>query len=263
MAAHIFGKGQKLFVAQFDLTPHARALSLKAAVDARDATVMLDTTRKNMPGLRVAGWDVEMFFDGPIDGALHDLMQSAGTAPGMGDGAAVLMTFLPDGQTEGNLSYFARSMLTEMPRPLVLGDGFMQSISGVAYDGGRGPGAALVSRGVLAATRTVTAAGNGPAQQLGALADDRDEIHLGAHVTAISGTSPVLTLIVQSDDNAGFTTPTTRATATAVSAIGAIDMPPIVGPITDTYWRVTWTLTGTTPSATFVASLAKGRRAIG
>lgn len=263
MAAHIFGKNQRLFVAQYDLTPHARAFALKAAVDAKDATVMLDTVRKNVPGLRAVGWDAELFFDSTIDAGLHALIKSAASASGVGDGTAALVTFLPDGQTEGNLSYFARSMLSEQQRPLAIGESLMQSLSGVAYDGGRGPGAAMLSRGVVAVTRTVTGAGNGPAQQLGALAADTDEIHLAAHVTEMSGTTPSLTLIVQSDDNSGFSSPTTRATATAISEIGSIDIPPIVGPITDTYWRVTWTLTGTSPSATVVASLAKASRTIG
>jgi hypothetical protein len=64
------------------------------------------------------------------------------------------------------------------------------------------------------------------------------------HVTAASGTN--LAVKVQSDDNAGFTTPTDRITFSTVSAVGR-QQSSVAGPLnTETHWRVTATIaTGT------------------
>jgi len=71
------------------------------------------------------------------------------------------------------------------------------------------------------------------------------------HVIAVSGTGgPTLTVTVKSDDAVGFTTPVTKLTHTAMTAIGA-ELKSLAGPITDTYYRVDWTISGTTPSFTF------------
>jgi hypothetical protein len=57
-----------------------------------------------------------------------------------------------------------------------------------------------------------------------------------------------MTLRVESDDNAGFTSATTRLTLTAMTARGG-QWASLVGPVaTDTYWRAAWTVSGTSPS---------------
>lgn len=264
MAAHIFGRGQKLYVAEFDLSGYARTLAVSDEADAQDATTMADTTRRMIPGVRTVSWDAELTFDAAVDERLAALFASANSAGGMGDGTATMMSFMPGGATEGQLAYFMRSMIGAANVPMQFGETFVQSVSGAPYDGGRGAGSAELARGTVACVVTTAAAGSGnrPGYLLGALTDSLDQIQLAGHCTAIAGSSPLLTLNVQSDDNAGFTSPTTRYSATAISAAGAIDIPPIAGPITDSYWRITWSLTGTGVSASFVASLAKTRRAV-
>ena len=39
------------------------------------------------------------------------------------------------------------------------------------------------------------------------------------------------------------------------TGIGYQSANPVAGPITDQYWRVSWTISGSTPSFTFVVSL--------
>jgi hypothetical protein len=46
-----------------------------------------------------------------------------------------------------------------------------------------------------------------------------------------------ITVQVQSDDNTGFTTPTTQATIGPITTASATWVTPIAGPITDRYWR--------------------------
>lgn len=111
-------------------------------------------------------------------------------------------------------------------------------------------------RGVLIhpATVTRTTSGTGSTSILGTLATGRSLL-VALHVLAVSGTTPALTLTVQRDDNAGFTTPTTVATLGPISAPTA-QLTTVAGPITpDDRYRVIWTLTGTTPVARFAVAV--------
>lgn len=104
-----------------------------------------------------------------------------------------------------------------------------------------------------------TATGTGTAVQLGAVAANR-YLYANLHVLSASGTAtPTITVSVQSDDNSGFTTPTTRGsfaakTAANVTAGAGAEGIRIVGPFTDDWWRVSWTISGTNPSFLFLSS---------
>ena len=82
-------------------------------------------------------------------------------------------------------------------------------------------------------------------------------MYAGLHITAASGTTPTLVVKVQSDDNAGFTSATDRITFTSANSIGG-QWSSVAGAVTDDYWRVTWTVGGTSPSFTFVVALGIG-----
>ncbi|SCL43268.1 hypothetical protein GA0074692_6797 [Micromonospora pallida] len=72
---------------------------------------------------------------------------------------------------------------------------------------------------------------------------------------SIAGTAtPSVTVTIQSDDAAGMATPTDRLTFTAATVAGGQTLR-LAGPITDTYYRATWTVSGTTPSFLFVVAL--------
>lgn len=102
--------------------------------------------------------------------------------------------------------------------------------------------------------RTVT--GNGTAVQVAA-ASATQAVYVCLHVFDVQGTTPSLTVAVQSDDNADMTTPTTVGTFTAATALGGQTLR-IPGPVTDTWYRVTWTISGTTPSFLFGVSAGIG-----
>jgi hypothetical protein len=72
------------------------------------------------------------------------------------------------------------------------------------------------------------------------------------HVLAVSGAGTI-TFTVQTDDNAGMTTPTTRITSTGFTAIGG-QFTSAAGPFAgETHIRAGWTISGFT-SVTFVVS---------
>jgi len=78
-------------------------------------------------------------------------------------------------------------------------------------------------------------------------------LYAALFVTSVSGTTPSLTATVQSATLVGFGSPTTRGTFTAATAAGSQWLTPVAGAITDGFWRVVFTISGTTPSFTACA----------
>lgn len=103
----------------------------------------------------------------------------------------------------------------------------------LAANGTSGEG---VIRGRLAKAKgTVSATGQlGTALNIGAAGNSSFSYYASFHVFT-AGTS--ITVQVQSDDNSGFTSPTTIATLGPLTASGGTWMTPVAGPITDTWFR--------------------------
>ncbi|MFF5759677.1 hypothetical protein ACFY7A_30115 [Streptomyces longwoodensis] len=99
-----------------------------------------------------------------------------------------------------------------------------------------------------------TANGTGTALQVGAVSAGR-RMYAALHVLSASGTTPSLTARVESAPDNTFAAPTTRLTFAAASAAGGQALRTDGTAITDTWWRIAWTITGTTPSFLFVVAL--------
>jgi hypothetical protein len=101
---------------------------------------------------------------------------------------------------------------------------------------------------------SVSASVTGTYVQVPAVFASTDFLVLCVHLISTDATNVVF--IVESDDNSGFTTPTTRITAT-LTATGQSYIDDVQGPIaTDTYFRIKATRTGGT---TFTAVAAFGK----
>ena len=99
-----------------------------------------------------------------------------------------------------------------------------------------------------------TATGTGTGLNVGAVAAGR-RMYAALHVLSASGTTPSITARVESSVDNTFASPTTRLTFTAATAAGGQALRTDGTAITDTWWRLAWTISGTTPSFLFVASL--------
>jgi hypothetical protein len=100
-----------------------------------------------------------------------------------------------------------------------------------------------------------TATGTGSSLNLGAVAAGR-RVYANLHVLSVSGTAtPTVTVKIQSDDNTGFTSAADRLLFAAKTATGGESVRSDGSAITDSYWRASWTITGTTPSFLFLVSL--------
>lgn len=102
-----------------------------------------------------------------------------------------------------------------------------------------------------------TATGSGTALEVGAVPAGK-RLYAALHVLSAAGTTPSLTARVESSADDTFTDPTTHATFTAATEAGGQMLRTDGTAITDTWWRVAWTITGTTPSFLFAAALGIG-----
>ncbi|MEU5094946.1 hypothetical protein [Streptomyces sp. NPDC020996] len=99
-----------------------------------------------------------------------------------------------------------------------------------------------------------TATGTGTGLNLGAVAAGK-RLYASLHVLSVAGTTPSLTARVESSADNTFAAPTTRLTFTAATAVSGQALRTDGTAVTDTWWRVAWTITGTTPSFLFTAAL--------
>ena len=153
----------------------------------------------------------------------------------------------PGGASVGTLAYFTNALTASYE----LGG----EVGNVAPWKAKGVGSWPLVRGAIGhdpgTARTTTGVGTGV--QLGAVAAGK-QLYAALHVLSISGTStPTITAAIESDTTNGFGAPTTRLTFAAATALGG-QILRVPGPITDTWWRPKWTISGTTPSFLFVVA---------
>lgn len=149
----------------------------------------------------------------------------------------------------GSVMYLAKALRTQFRILSAVGDVAPWTASAV--------GTWPLVRGVCAHPSGVarTATGSGTAIQVGAVAAG-ERLYASLHVLSVAGTvTPTITVTVQSASDEAFTTPTTRLTFDAATAPGGQILRTDGTAITDTWWRVGWTISGTDPSFLFLAAL--------
>lgn len=231
-----------LYVADSQLDPVTGQVAFDVSVDLVDVTTLGSAGFKTMlPGLVSSKFDITGFGDFNPTGFATNLAAFPVTqAP---------ISFAPNGGgAVGDLAYLSRINTASItPLSGKVGDAAGIQIGMV--------GDQRVVRGQVAhplAARTTT--GNGSAVTLaGPSATQR--LWAALHCTTFSGTAtPTLTVKVQSATDNVFTTPVDRITFTTVSnSTGSQFASTAVGAYTASYHRVTWTITGTTPSFSFFA----------
>ncbi|MFF7180140.1 hypothetical protein [Streptomyces sp. NPDC008121] len=157
-------------------------------------------------------------------------------------------TVCPTDSVVGAVAYLTQGMRSAFS--------FGDAVGEVAPWSGTVKGSWPVARGQIAHPPGLarTASGTGTALDLGAVAAGQ-RLYAALHVLSASGTTPSVTARVESDVDGTFASPTTRATFTAATAAGGQILRTDGTAITDTHYRVAWTISGTTPSFMFAASL--------
>lgn len=155
-----------------------------------------------------------------------------------------------DPNAAGGVSFFMRGVAGQFTTGLSLGQPGGFTLAGRTSIGPLVRGKAM-HRATAAAP--VTSTGTGTGQQLGAVASTKS-VYAALHVFHVGGSTPSLTVKIQSDDNSGFTTPVDRLTFAAKNAIGAEWVSAGPAAITDTWWRAQWTVSGSSPQFGFIVS---------
>ncbi|WP_204013996.1 hypothetical protein [Sphaerimonospora thailandensis] len=158
-------------------------------------------------------------------------------------------TICPVSAAVGELAWVAEALRTEY----TLGD----AVGEVAPWEAQASGTAPLLRGQVAHPPGTarTASGSGVALNLGALTAGQ-RVCASLHVLSVAGTAaPVITARVESSGTSGFATATTRATFAAAGTPGG-QVARVAGPVTDTWWRLAWTISGTAPSFLFMGAVA-------
>lgn len=242
----------RAWVGAYDLSARVRSINAQIEVDELDVTTFgAGGARSRIAGLRSASLELEGFTDYALDyaGGFASLDAILHTTAGVAD------TVLTVGQTQataGEPVLFGRAVETAYSHGSAVGDPEPFNVSFLLSGGPLG--GVILEPGTTARTAT----GNGTTVTYVDVPSGRS-LYAALHVLAVSGTSPSLTVSLQSDDNAGMSSPTTRASFSAATTIGAQYLTPVAGPLggsSEDYWRASWTISGTSPSFTFVVVMA-------
>ena len=230
--------GLHAFVGGFDIACTSKSMSApQVTAAALDTTALCDTNMTYIQGLKSTTWTAEAMQDHDTDKVDQLVGLSA-------LGVEVPISVLPAGETEGSVAYAFNANQFNYSPSASAGELAMATVSGV------GTGSPTV-RGTLMHPHATarTSSGTTTGVQVGAVSASQ-RMYASLHVLSASGTSPTLDVIVESDDNSGFTSDTDRITFTQATGIGS-EWSSVAGAVTDDYWRIRYTIGGTNPSFTF------------
>lgn len=232
-----------IWLSGYDVSGDHNMIDMPYGVEAQDKTTFGQTTRIHQGGLyntNIKGQGLLSYGTGEIEDIVNSLLAVADTP----------VTVLPNGATAGDRAYFSKYLKTNAK--LIGGDaGALHVFTWDAVGSGGYP---LVPGTLMAAKSARTTSSNsGTALQLGAVASGK-RMYAALHIFAASGSTPTLDVTVKSDNGVGFGTPATQIAFTTANAVGA-QFSSVAGAITDDFWRVDWTVGGSSPSFTFAVSI--------
>lgn len=232
-----------LLVGAYDLTGYGNQLAHAFGAEMLDETRFVHggaDTRLNKAGLMTNALS---------GGGLIDL--AAGTAGpderlftevGLQD---TLVTFAPNGvSAEGDIAYQQLMAFANYQPGSAVGEL-------LAYQFEAAGRQAPIKSQVFVPLVQDSASGASSKINLGAVASGQ-AVYAGLHVTQFNGTS--LDFTVRSDADAVAGGETSRITMTTVAGLTS-EQKSLAGPVTDTFWDVTWTFVGTTFTALLVLGI--------
>ncbi len=236
-----FLSGTKLLWDGYDFTADWNTVDLTLSRDALDDTALPDTARSVLGGIRSLSLAASGFAD--LGAATNE-----GIANSHWGSTGKVLTMMPYDADEGEIAYTSKGTELEYSLGGTVGEMFPISISALSS-------ATEIVRGTIMGTGAQVATGTGTELQLGAVGAT-EYLYGTLHCTAVSGTNtPTITVKIYSAAASGMAGKTERIGFTATTAIEAQWATPVAGAITDTWWRVDWTVSGTNPSLTIYCTV--------
>lgn len=241
-----YNRDIRWYVGAMSVACNAKSATLNSACEPLDVTSLCTSDGwTELTGGRKSGtFDMELMADFADDGLDELLYSYLGTSD-------VAQSF-SIGSADGSVGYTMKSLATSY----VPMEG---EPAGLAMARLSGSSSGAIARGALIHPDTTarTSSGTGTAREIGALSSSQ-RLYAGLHVIAASGTSPTLDVVVQSDTT-GFPSPTSRITfSQATATANRHQFSSVAGAITDTFWRVSYTIGGTSPSFRFAVIVGIG-----
>jgi len=230
----------KLYVDGYDFSGDMNALALDYSAEMQDNTTFGQDTRTRQGGLKVSTFAHEGYWSGGVDNVDDILFNKIGLID-------VPMTVGPIAGVAGEVGFFMPVTVGVYNPGASIGDMFSFSVEGESSKDG-------LIRGTIMLNGTLSASGNSTARQLGAVSSSQ-KMFAALHVLSAGGTSPTLDVVVQSDSASGFASPSNRFTFSQKTIVSSEWATPVAGSITDDWWRINYTIGGTSPSIAFVVSV--------
>lgn len=231
----------RLFAAGADLTGVTNKAEVQAEVESKEVTTFGSAGAKEfLGGLASSSITAEGLWEAGDAGKIDDVAFAARGATGP-------WSVCPVAATDGALVYFTNALETSYS-PIIGSVGDPAGYKAMCQ------GTWRMVRGQVGhpVSTSRTATGNGTSFQLGAVPTGK-HLYAALHVLSVSGTAPSLTVAIQGDNATGFPSPVTQLTFNAATAVGG-QILRVAGPITDDWFRASWTISGTTPSFQFVVA---------
>lgn len=218
-------KARNVYLGAYDISGFSRNVMMGSALQELPSTAYGDAATNNESGLPTVSATIDVMmpttfaWDAAIFGAR---------------GAKTPLTFFIEGNSAGNVALTVYGLECKYAPGLKIGD-IMANQLAIASKGQE------VVRGlVLENGANKVASGDGNGVQLGAVASGKS-LFLAYHVLLMTATS--VAGVLKSATSGAFSSPTTRITTTTWTGIGS-ELLSVAGPITDTWYRLTWTLVG-------------------
>lgn len=232
----------KFFWGGYDLTGDTNKIDLVANAAMLDNTVFGDSALSRAKGLE----DIKLAAQGFLNLGAGKLEEALLTDFTLQD-VPVTIGLLTG--AEGEAGHFFLGNHSNFKSGGAVGDMLPYSVDVI----GRGT---KLCRGNILQNGIETVTGTSTPFNLGLVASGK-KLYGVLHVVAVSGTLPTLDVIIQSDALETFLSPATRITFIQKTVIGYQWATPVDGPIADDiWWRISFTIGGTTPSFTLICAIA-------
>lgn len=233
-------KNCRPFLGAADLTTRSNQCELSVEVEEKDATAFVasgDAWKEVLGGIKGVSWSGEGQWEAGDSGKVDD-------ASFADLGQTRALTVCPETAVFSATAYLTGVMRSSYQQGAAVGD--------VAPWSAEASGVWPMARGLIlhdpGTARTTT--GTGTPLLVGAVSSSQ-YAYATLHVVSFTGTGSI-TVRIESDNAVGFPSATTIGTFTAATGRGS-EAIRTIGPITDTYFRPAWTVTGTI-SALFVVA---------
>ena len=236
-----------LAVDQLNMSCFANQVDVMADADELDVTTFCGGGyRQRITGLAMFNLTAAGFQDyvSPAPGSVLDASTDL-----VSPGVSRTFTVSPQGDTVGNVAYFGTTKATSFTEL----SGAVGEVAAFSLDLA---GVSRLSRGqMLHPVTAETATGSGTASAF-TTPTASQSLLASFHVHSVTGTGSIV-MNVQTDDNSGFTSATTRIASSSFTAVGA-EVKSLAGALAgETHIRVIWTITGFT-SVTFSVAAGVG-----